>query len=1449
MSNITEYPVFEADQVLRSDHLNNMFNYLDEQERLTRRNLIGIGIVCGLDVNISSGQIHISKGLGVTSQGYMLQFDGGDYSHARTYKLPDDTQPDEHAFYSSFYMWRLFSPDTDNPLVSGDLVMTNTGFLQDKVVILFLEWRIVDLKNCTTADCDDKGKEAQFSIRPLLISQKDLAAFKYGGFTSSKANLPDVVLKRYNVPYKALKSPTDVLNAFYSITDVTSLKNIADAYSNVYNTFKSILTSESSDPFSNLFTTLTNQLSSVKNSKAIFTEYFYDYIDDLIKAYVEFREKGDALLIECCPDANLFPFHLALSEALTDSRTNISVYRNYFIHSPVFGSQKALAAEVQMLFKKMKLLIGHFLLPDVKTIPGDAIKITPSRLGKSYLSNRALPYYYNTSGLLDYWNYEKASRGQESKNLSYHSNTYSTDDKIVNPLKYELEPYNFFRIEGHIGKHLDAALAAVVRQKQTMSLPFDVIALNVAQETLKGANLGKCHFADLESLYNVLVAELLCKIHEPICFLAKLPYINLDQFTKTVGTINTGATPGANANADINSGLADTINAGGFTSITDLQNIVKLSTQRPILKVNLSSFVQLNQNFIDQSKLVQPYHKGTFLKHFCNPGTAAAGKPKTVGQVYLETIQTNATSFPKPAEITATGTINFTVFLSNLYHHIFYFIDTAEEMFATILPKYLFNLDFSAFEYKYKLMVQEAADFTKLVLLLLELNENNNAANATKLQDFIEDVVIDLVIDEMQMVTHICMDERIQQLLDEYLKRLRELDLERMFATYTQRHSGIDHKAGVPKGGTFILVYEDKPALTGGRVPTNVVSVQPPPAEVFNVHAAPAASESKATATIDTARPSGTISDTVKVFELNKAKLTEAEFASALQLIEKIQTNSAKLVDTFKIAENIVFADFYLPYMCCSDCAPISYIIKDVEVPPEQTTIKLSRNVICSNDVDPLSITVSPAGGVLSLTKVTKINDTTYQVAVSDLPVGETAITYTENNQTASDKITVFAIPGAEFTADQVPSKPGAMQFKSNATDTALQHDWNFGDTNSGDNNTSNIANPVHEYKIDAGASPEYDVTHTVSSKEGCKNTIKQKITVTVIQPAKIDVSKNSFCNNTDEILVINVSPAGGAMSLTQATKINETTYQVAAKSLPVGDTNINYTANGQTASTKVTVSAAPDAGFANAQIPSNPAAVQFTSNFTDTSAQHDWNFGDANSNTNSSNEVNPVHEFNFTESTKKFDVTHSVSAKNGCAAKAVISITLNNAPQQINETRVFCFSELLQVEDPAAIKSAKLLNAAQLKSLFTKFGISIDDKMQLKFSNGLTEVIQFTLNYILDNGASVVTKNVDVTVIGVNTSFNLKQDKKNIVFTSLATSPEKVEWKLLINNKPIQLTKPTDNPLLLPVDQFANLENMIVTLNITEVEKDKACSNNKVVTITRDQFTIAIRATTGGNF
>ena len=53
---LNTYPVFERNQVLTSTQLNNLVNYLDQQNRLTRARLIGMGIVCGLEIDYNKSE-------------------------------------------------------------------------------------------------------------------------------------------------------------------------------------------------------------------------------------------------------------------------------------------------------------------------------------------------------------------------------------------------------------------------------------------------------------------------------------------------------------------------------------------------------------------------------------------------------------------------------------------------------------------------------------------------------------------------------------------------------------------------------------------------------------------------------------------------------------------------------------------------------------------------------------------------------------------------------------------------------------------------------------------------------------------------------------------------------------------------------------------------------------------------------------------------------------------------------------------------------------------------------------------------------------------------------------------------------------------------------------------------------------------------------------------------
>src|ERR1700749_564561 len=129
MANPIEYIVFEPDQVLTNDHLNETFNYLDQQNRWTRNKLIGIGIVCGLEIVLNPGVIQINKGCGITSQGYLISTCTTQYTYYIPYTpitLPADlpfTNNGNVPFYSPMYtgkqIWKLLTDADFNALESA----------------------------------------------------------------------------------------------------------------------------------------------------------------------------------------------------------------------------------------------------------------------------------------------------------------------------------------------------------------------------------------------------------------------------------------------------------------------------------------------------------------------------------------------------------------------------------------------------------------------------------------------------------------------------------------------------------------------------------------------------------------------------------------------------------------------------------------------------------------------------------------------------------------------------------------------------------------------------------------------------------------------------------------------------------------------------------------------------------------------------------------------------------------------------------------------------------------------------------------------------------------------------------------------------------------------------------------------------------------------------------
>ena len=166
----TIYPEFVADQLLTSENLNQLFGYLDEQGRMTRTNLIGIGIVCGLQVQTAADgtTLTITKGTGVTSEGYLISSNTVKYTDYTSFDAVKNIYYDKFVDIAAkskrFDLWELKQSGVEE----GAKKLTDT-FLDDKVVMIFVELLEEDNKNCNPSSCDDKGINVTVNLRPLLV--------------------------------------------------------------------------------------------------------------------------------------------------------------------------------------------------------------------------------------------------------------------------------------------------------------------------------------------------------------------------------------------------------------------------------------------------------------------------------------------------------------------------------------------------------------------------------------------------------------------------------------------------------------------------------------------------------------------------------------------------------------------------------------------------------------------------------------------------------------------------------------------------------------------------------------------------------------------------------------------------------------------------------------------------------------------------------------------------------------------------------------------------------------------------------------------------------------------------------------------------------------------------------------------------------------------------------
>lgn len=552
MSNIiNNYPVFEDNQVLTASQLNSLSAYLEQQDRLTRSRLIGMGVGCGLEVRYSNAGntvVTISKGIGVTSEGYLIDIAACELTKYRTYSWPEYYAPFNDVLgepnLNDPKVWELITDDA--PALAGDRDLDDeTGFLDDKIVLLFMECFDDDNNPCQGKGCDEIGMSRVFNVRKLIIERSNLDTIlaylntqfgcgtNGGNLFASRFTSTELSLARPLFDPTASHS-TDYRAFNQQYTGIISgiLDPLWAALEKSYNDYAPVLEPlYGENPFTASLNTVKNDIQDLLDGNSsrgfdyLGSQYLYDAIKDIIKAHNEFRNAGFDLVSQCCANMSCFPKHLILGEATsTGDSCLLSTYRTNWISSAVSNNQQAIFRDVVTMHRRLVLMVDKLDLDAINNPVNKDSKVTPSCEKKAAMDERQIPFYfdaltegtYSIGTLEQNWNPGLLRRCNDLSDIAlvgYDRNQMDVNNvgtSVSNPLQYDLDEFNWLRVggvhnksytgTGGVSEELNAA-------RNDFDLPYKVLNLSLVQSDLDGLK-DLCNFDDLTAQYVDLREEL-----------------------------------------------------------------------------------------------------------------------------------------------------------------------------------------------------------------------------------------------------------------------------------------------------------------------------------------------------------------------------------------------------------------------------------------------------------------------------------------------------------------------------------------------------------------------------------------------------------------------------------------------------------------------------------------------------------------------------------------------------------------------------------------------------------------------------------------------------------------------------------------------------------------------------------------------------------------------------
>lgn len=571
METETIIPLFEPNQILSSTHLNQLREYLDNENRYSRIKLSGVGIACGMQLKSwSASQIVVTTGYGITTDGFLLDLVHSAGAQTITYtryqpyidpmtpaynfgKSPatdsrwhesseaesleaktsgkkkngkggSSAKPlaDETVLPEVFELFTSTVTDYDEDAKALSLFDADPKVpknLVDMALVYLCEFDDADLKSCTGTNCDNKGKRRDVTLRMLLVPVSRLIAYNTETYLKKSDVLPFVNIPRLGFnELKSIAGKASLRNAYENHVINKHALVLKESIEKAHTSYGYLL-GLTNHQYAAALKTLNAIEPEYLSKHATYIQYIADVLSDVSQTFNEFAEEAWIFLRSCGKVPDSFPRHLTIAQLQAPNAKPWDELRTVFFNVPPVDKQDLHLQKARVLFGKMLKMLLYFQDPAQRPVSDEKIRITPDGTAQQPFSERSIPVYYasdqlvdlaNLRDLVESWNTDRTVRGRETERYGYYAQKYAAPNEFYDPLSFSLLQAPMLRIEGIGGVNVVKAKAKLEQLRKQYNLDFDIQLLRLESDAPDFNTDYRCELEDLQTDYLLVREELIC---------------------------------------------------------------------------------------------------------------------------------------------------------------------------------------------------------------------------------------------------------------------------------------------------------------------------------------------------------------------------------------------------------------------------------------------------------------------------------------------------------------------------------------------------------------------------------------------------------------------------------------------------------------------------------------------------------------------------------------------------------------------------------------------------------------------------------------------------------------------------------------------------------------------------------------------------------------------------